>query len=175
MLEPHISTHGKPYVYATPNWEFSLFFGGRESRGDFDGMYGIKNNIPYFYEAYSNALKRRFDNVCCYIYEVDPSTFETNKTSFAGEVVSEEPVKILNCRKVNNVYELLLELHERKKVDLHFYQNSPAYVNMINKHITDRLIKFKILEDKTSGLYKFCKNHFPEIIEELKKEQEKTK
>ena len=57
ILEPRVSTHGQPFVYATPYLEFALFFGSKKSKGDFDGMYGInKQGKPYFYEAYKNAF-----------------------------------------------------------------------------------------------------------------------
>lgn len=167
VLEPHVSTHGKAYVYATTNLEFALFFGGNESAGDFDGMYGINNGVPFFYEAYSGALKRRFYGATCYIYEVDPSTFMEGKTSFKSEVVSEKPVKILGCEKVDNLYNYLMELNKNSKINLHFFEETKEYEEMIENHITDRIIRFGILGKKNSGTYRFCKNHFPLILEKL--------
>ncbi len=170
ILEPHISTHGKSYVYATSSPEFALFFGGIESAGDFDGIYGIKDNIPYFYEAYEGALKRRFNGAVCYIYEVDPTNFMEGKTSFKGEVVSEKPVKILNSKKIDNIYEHLLELNKESKINLYFYKNTNEYNKKIDEHIIDRITRFNILADKDSGLYKFCKRHFPTIVNKLESE-----
>lgn len=167
VLEPHISTHGKSYVYATPNLEFSLFFGGIESARDFDGIYGIKKGMPFFYEAYTGALKRRFNGAKCYVYEVDPSSFEENKTSFKGEVVSEKPVKVINCKVVNNVYQYLLELNKNSKIQLHFFEDTEEYKKMIHDHIVDRIVKLNILDNKNCGTYRFCEQHFPDIIEEL--------
>lgn len=168
VLEPRLSSHGKPYVYATTNLELALFFGGKESAGDFDGNYGTYNDIPFFYEAYKGALKRIFDGAVCYIYEVDPSTFMEGKTSFKSEVVSESPVKVLNCTKVENLYDYLIQLNSQSKVDLHFYEDTKEYKERIDKHISDRLIRFGILEDQDSGIYKFCEEHFPSIVKRLK-------
>ena len=167
VLKPRISTHGKAYVYATTNLEFALFFGGKESAGDFDGMYGIKEGIPFFYESYKGALKRRFDGAKCYIYEVDPSHFEKDKTSFKGEVVSEKPVKVLSCKEINNLYQYLLQLNENGKLQLRFFEETNEYKKMIYNHISDRIIRFGILNEKNSGLYHFCESHFPTILEEL--------
>lgn len=169
VLEPKVSTHGKSYVYATANLEFALFFGGVESAGDFDGIYGIKDGVPFFYEAYQGALKRRFDGAKCYIYEVETSTFEKGKTSFQGEVVSEKPVEILNCKEVDNLYQHLLKLNENGKIQLRFFEKTKEYTEMIHDHISDRLVRFGIINDKNCGTYKFCEMHFPEIVEELNK------
>ena len=172
VLQPHVSTHGKAYVYATPNVECSLFFGGNMSFGDFDGIYGVDNNIAYFYEAYKGALKRRFDNAVCYIYEVDPSTFIEGKTTFNGELVSEKPVKILNCKKIESIYNILLELNNQSKIILHFYQDSEEYKNIIDAHIADRIVRFNVLNHKNDIIYKFCKEHFPEILARLEEEND---
>ena len=167
VLEPLISTHGKSYVYATSNLEFALLFGGIESAGDFDGIYGIKDSLPFFYEAYKGALKRRFEGAKCYIYEVDPSNFEKNKTSFRGEVVSEKPVKVINCKVVDNLYQHLLQLNENRKLKLRFFEETEEYRKMIHDHILDRIIRFNILNNKDSNTYRFCESHFPTILEEL--------
>ena len=69
ILEPKVSNHGVAYVYATPQLEFALFFGSKISNGDFDGIIGLNNkNVPFFYEAYKGAFKRRFEGQSCYIY-----------------------------------------------------------------------------------------------------------
>ena len=48
-----------------------------------------------------------------------------------------------------------------------YMKDSPAYIEMINKHIKDRLIRFEILNRKDTKTYKFCKEKFPKILKEL--------
>ena len=176
VLQPQKSTHGIPYVYATSNLELALLFGSSKSFGDFDGVYGTKNGKPFFYEAYPNALKRRFENEECYIYEVDSKTFKRGKTSFKSEVVSEEPVKVLSCEKVDDLYSLLLSLINEGKISYEPYnENCAEYVEMINEHIKDRLISFGILQNKDSMTYKFCKEKFPSLVNELESSNEQNK
>lgn len=171
ILEPRVSTHGKAYVYATTNIEFALFFGGIESMGDFDGIYGIKNGVPFFYEAYDGALKRRFEGANCFIYEVEPFSFQKNKTSFKSELVSEKPVRVLGCKEINNLYKYLLQLNKKGKIMLHFFEDAKEYTDMIYNHITDRIIRFGILKDKTSRTYEFCAKHYPEILYKLNSQE----
>ena len=176
VLQPKKSTHGVPYVYATSNLELALLFGSSKSYGDFDGSYGTIKGKPYFYEAYPNALKRRFKNEVCYIYEVDPTTFKRGKTSFGTEVVSEEPVKVLNCQKVDDLYTLLLSLIDEGKIEYKAYRKDDLeYVEMINAHIKNRLVNFKILQNKDSMTYKFCKEKFPSLVYELESSNEQNK
>ena len=170
ILEPRVSTHGEAYVYATPYLVLALLFGSAKSLGDFDGVYGGKE-IPYFYEAYHGALKRRFEGESCYIYEVDPTDFEENKTTFSSELVSKKTVKILNCTKIDDLYNHLLKLSKENKFNYRHYEETPNYIKMINNHIKDRLIRFKTLENKNSYSYKFCKEKFPHIIAELESSQ----
>lgn len=173
ILEPHTSTHGKPYVYATPNLEFSLFFGSKKSWGDFDGIYGLNDGVPYFFEAYEGALKRRFGGQVCYVYEVDPTNFETGKTNFKGEVVSEKPVQVLSETKIENLYNHLLNLFEEGKINLHFFEHTKAYRKMIDNHISKRIIEFGALENKSRAIYKICQEKFPQIVETLEKEKQR--
>ena len=174
ILEPHLSTHKKPYVYATTNLEFALFFGGIESAGDFDGIYGWKDGTPFFYEAYEGALQRRFGETTCYIYEVDPTTFEKDKTSFKGEVVSEKPVNTINCEKIDNLYQYLLKLNDNGKIQLHFFEDTKEYKEMIDNHILDRISRFGIIKNKNSDIYKFCEKHFRHLLEEFVIEDNKN-
>ena len=172
ILEPKKSTHGKSYVYATKFLEVALFFGSDKSFGDFDGMYGGgETQKPFFYEAYAGALKRRFENVTCYIYEVDPKDFKENKTSYSAEVVSEKPVQVLKCTVVKNLYDKIISLYKKGKIDLRFYdKDNENYVTTINKHIKHRLKIFNTLKNKQTNQYKFCKEKFSEIIKELANE-----
>ena len=173
VLKPRISTHGKAYVYATESLALALLFGSSSSWGDFDGICGINqdNKIPHFYEAYEGAFKRAFANQQCYIYEVDPSTFESGKTSFSGEVVSSKPVKVLNCTKVNDLYGCLIALGLDSKIDIYEYENTEKYKRMIDKHIEDRIIRFNVLKNKRGAYYKMCCEKFPHIIEKLENEK----
>ena len=167
ILQPKLSTHAVPYVYATSNLELGLFFGSSKSMGDFDGIYGTNNGKPFFYEAYPNAFKRRFENQTCYIYQVDPTTFLYGKTSFKAEVVSEKPVKVINCTKVENLYNKLMSLVEENKIELKMYDENPKYISMINEHIKDRILRYGIMQRKNSTAYRFCQDKFPHILKEL--------
>lgn len=171
-IEPRVSTHGKAWVYATRNYALGLLFGSNKGRGDLDGDYGIntKDNKPFFNEAYEGALKRRFEGCSCYVYEVEDTNFEEGKTSFCAELVSEKPAKVLSCKKVENLYEEIQKLIEKNEIHFHEYSINEDYQKYIKKHLKDRIVRYKVLEDKTDKRYLFCKEKFPEILEEVENE-----
>ncbi len=167
VLKPRVSSHGKAYVYATKNLEFSLLFGSTKSKGDFDGTYGIKDGVPYFYEAYEGAFRRRFEGEKCYIYEVDPTDFQEEKTTFKGEVVSEVPVKILGCEVVEDLYAYLNDLIAKGEIVFKKYSLDAEYQKMIRAHLKNRLEMFGICKNKEASIYKFCMEKYPDIVNEV--------
>lgn len=173
LIEPKISTHKKAYVYATPNLNFALLFGGA-GHGDFDGFYGDKdkeNGIPYFYEAYPNAFKNRFENEQCYVYQVDPTSFLENQTTFKGELVSEQPVKVVESFKIDNLYSYFQNLIKENKFVLKTYNSqNPEYVAVMRKHIKDRIVMFETYKNKNSKNYIFCQQHYADILKECEEE-----
>ena len=182
-LSPRVSTHGKPYVYATKSLAVALLFGSDRSHGDFDGIYGggtANKPIPYFYEAYEGSFQRRFEGCSCYIYEVSADTFEEGLTSYKAEVISKVEVPVLKCTKVDDLYKKLLQLNEEGQFELKLYKkDNPKYVTMINDHIKDRL-RYVWKDDifKQTTLYAYCMEHYPLIMnqheQELKVEQTKN-
>ena len=171
-LTPRVSTHGKSYVYGTKNFALSLLFSSNKSMGDLDGNYGENlEGKPYFYEAYKGALKRRFENVMGYVYEVDSTYFQEGKTSFKAEVVSEEPVKVLNCTKVDDVYATLLDLIEKGEMEFKEWNAENAdFVKRMDDHIYGRIKLFRIYEYPQSNDYKFALDKFPHILKRVELE-----
>ncbi len=175
-LTPHVSTHGVGYVYATTNLILALLFGSDKSYGDLDGIYGTTTkqdgkSIPFFKECYKDALKKCFAGISCSIYIVDPTNFEEGKTSFSAEVVSEKPVKILKEIKVKDIYKELEKAIKNNEFAFTPYSNDPEYKEEIYNHLKHRMILFGIhKQDPQSNMYRFCMDHFPDILKEVEKE-----
>ena len=170
-LVPRKGTHDKAYVYATENKALSLLFGSYKSMGDFDGMYGVRNGVPYFFEAYPGAFKRCYEGCECYIYEVDSKGFKEGMTSFSAEVVNENPVKVKNCTKVDDLYGKLMEMAKSGELQLVEYTFDEKYSKMMEQHVEDRIIRFNILDKPESNTYKFCMDCYPHIMRRLIEEK----
>ena len=169
VIEPQISSHGVPYVYATKNLEFGLLFGTSKTMRDLDGIYGgNETDGTYFYEAYKGAFERRFKGETCYIYELDAKNFE-KRTSCIAEVVSPYSEKVLKCTKVEDVYEYLLNSVNNGKLDLRTYPHEKEYRELINRHIVQCLTRSSVLANKEGKNYQFCKQYLSKPLQKIEK------
>ena len=167
-----MSTHGTPYVYATTNLELALLFGSKNSHGDFDGKYGMKGDKPFFYEAYKDAFKERFQGQTCYVYEVKPDTFLLGQTNFRGETVSPEPVEVVGVTEIPDLYSYLNSLIEQGKIIFQEYIMDEGYQNMIDEHIKNCINNNHILDDNSDSVrYQFCMSKFPKLMEDMQFEK----
>lgn len=166
-IEPRISKHKIPYVYATTNLPFAILFGSSNSHGNLDGKFGVEpGGIVSFYEAFPNSFKERFENQTCYVYEVDPTTFLVGKTEFRNEVVSPVPVKVISCREIKDLYQYFQKLIKENRFKLIEFQHNQEYQEMIDSHIKETIQYFGILNNKNGEGYVFCKKHFPHLFED---------
>ena len=143
VLKPKISTHGHPYVYATPLIGIAVGYLGKWN--DFDISTGTYNNIPYMVERYPNAMKRIFKNTG-YIYTVDSKLF-TNKIENDGkiemmgfELVSSNPVKVLGMRTIDNPYEYILDLPS-DDINVYLYPDRPDFIPKNDRDLLDKANK----------------------------------
>ena len=170
-LVPHASSHGVPYVYATEDPVLSLLWGSSKSHRDLDGSYGtvVKGDrrIPIFSEAFKNSFRERFDGESCYIYTVPADTF-SHKTSFKSELVSEVPVKVISCTKVDDLYERFKEEIKKGNFILEEYDESnKELVDRMKRHILITLLLDRALDDPTSKSYNFVRQKFPDLVAKL--------
>ena len=136
-LKPHASTHGVPYVYATEDPVLALLWGSTKSHRNLDGSYGTigkgDRRIPCFSEAFKDSFKERFEGESCYVYTVPADTF-SHKTSFKAELVSEVPVKVISCTKVDDVYARLQEEIKKGNFIVEKYdENNKEYVDQMKR------------------------------------------
>lgn len=108
-FEPKISSHGKAYVYATPNKSLALVFGVK-GHNDFwiHPLYNHENNTCTFIEMSPNALAKYYRNKRAYLYTVKRDEF-TETTGWKGEICSPNPVKPLKVEYIEDLEQAILE------------------------------------------------------------------
>lgn len=160
VLQPHISTHKKSYVYAIENIVTGLLFGTKQD--DFDFIISTDaNNKPIVYECYPDAFQKIYQGKGCSVYEVSDEGFQRGMTSWDPELVSENEVSVINEIVVADLYERLLEEEKNGNLRVYRYEFSDEYRKKIALHIVDRIIRFEIDLDsiveqdaRFSGCYK---------------------
>ena len=125
-LVPHQSTHGK-YVYATKDKELTVIFSKRAGDDMTYSLFRTDKNEPWqLVERIPNGFETMFSNSAS-IYTVEDTTFQDIHTGFS-ELVSDQPVRILNEERVENVYEKIKELEQDGLIQLYYYPDRPEKI-----------------------------------------------
>lgn len=108
-FEPKVSSHGKAYVYATPNKSLALVFGVK-GHNDFwvHPSYNYKDNTCVFTEMSPNALDKYYRGKSAYLYTVNKDEF-TECTGWKGEICSPNPVKPLKVEYIEDLGQAILK------------------------------------------------------------------
>ena len=122
-LSPKISFDYKPLVYATDDYFYALVRAGSFYSDKFllKEDYNGKDTFFRLIELVPDAFKECF-NTSGYIYEVNTSSFIQNATL---EYVSEKPVEIISCTKIDNVWSEILK--HKDHYELIFHADSEPY------------------------------------------------
>lgn len=165
-LTPHVSSHGKPYVYAIDDLTTGLLFGVHKD--DFDFLISAgEDGIPDVYECYPGAFQQVYEGKNCSVYEVSGDTFLRGMTSWSPELVSETAVPVLREIPVPDLYSALLDREKQGALRIHPYDHSPEYRALIAGQLVTRLILFNMdLETLPQTDPRFA-THFASLVEAL--------
>lgn len=165
VLQPRVSTHKKPYVYAIDNLVTGLLFGVRKD--DFDFLITTdQEDRPVVYECYPDAFRQKYEGRSCSIYELSEEGFVRGATSWTPELVSERETPVLRETAVTDLYSRLLEEEKQGNLVLQRYQDTSEYKKMIVIPIVDRLIRFDVLDGDWERDSRFATYYRP-LIEGL--------
>ena len=165
-LQPHVSTHKKPYVYAIENLVTGLLFGVRKD--DFDFIISTdENHVPTIWECYPDALIKRYQGNSCSVYEVEEEGFLRGMTSWSPELVCEREVPVVREIFIEDLYERLLEEERQGNLRICRYEFQEEYRKRIAAHVVDRIFRFEIdLDGITKSDSRFA-THYKGIVDTL--------
>ncbi len=143
-LEPRVSTHGQPWVYALTNPTIGLIFAGRDDLGNkaddsFTSFRVNKDNIPEVFELYSGCLDEILKNKDAYIYKLEDSGFMTNQTSWAPEWVSPNKTKVVDSKYIPDLLAEIKQAQQDGKFIIHYYEDTESYNKLVEEKITNYL------------------------------------
>lgn len=144
VIEPHVSSHGHPWVYATTYLGITAAYLGPWS--DFDFYQGVDDGVPVLAERYEGAFEKAFAGRKGSIYLLEKKLFLEGKTPFHAEVVTPEVVHPLDEIVIEDAADFLRRLEREGKLKLYFYPNKPRHVSqddsdLINK-AADLVVRF---------------------------------
>lgn len=146
VLQPHISTHEKAYVYAIQNRVTAICFGA--PKDDFDLLTDEVDGKPVLYECYPDALSKVYGGKSCSLYTVSEDGFLHNRTGWDSELVSETPVDVVGEELIPDIYDYLMRAARRGECELVRYSPDEKYVKMLREELTERIAAFGISEEQ---------------------------
>lgn len=125
VLKPNQADHDRPYVYmSTMDVVAAFYLCNAVERPYYWFPYGFESgsNIPVYHELYPNALKEVSEGVSGYIYEV---LAEENQVILFKNIpcvrLATEPVKVTNCVRVENAYDLFKDYVKQGKMKTGYF------------------------------------------------------
>lgn len=184
VIPPHKCKHNKAYVYASNNIPLCIIFAVKRTGENI--TFGVgKLGKPYITEFYPGAFEDRFKNRVCYLYKLPKDEFSC-KTEYI-ELVSDKPVKVLDCVKIYDSAEYLLKLEKQGKLKINKYENlskkqkektQAILINILKGYINFKPLSkddYNILDNEAKlnynikkQRYDFCIKKFPTLIEKIK-------
>lgn len=155
VLEPHVSTHGKAYVYAIKSRLTAMLFG--VTKDDFDFLMDEKKGITFLYECYPDALKRVYEGKACSVYTVSEDGFLTGQTGWAAEFVNPMPVEVVCEEKIEDIYGKIMEAADRQMCVIHSYEESEDYLDFLRRELQERVRLFGLTEEHMRADFRFEK------------------
>ena len=155
---PRVSTHGKPYVYASKSMSNTILYGAKWN--DFLITTGSGDLVV---ERQEGVIESLYKNKKGYIYILDGSTFY--QLDSEADWVSETPVDVIDCLTINNLYDVVV-----KKFNIYWYPDRPHFIPNDDSDITEHTIKiFNMCSNKSIfpyvlGLFPHLKESFDEKL-----------
>ena len=176
VLKPHISNHGKSWVYFSTKRENVLVYLSNAVEKHIKekynrplnkyvkwASYGItKDGLVRIDEYYPNAMKETFKGVSGYIYQVAELKEMKPLNGIKDVYVTQEEVDIDSCEYIEDAYEELLKAEREGKIEIQRFENITdkkkawieetilnEYKNSDNEDYKEFLLdKFDLLKDK---------------------------
>lgn len=163
LLTPRVGSHGENYVYGSYDPILAVLY--LADWNEYILRIGHDHGKVYIVENYPGALKSVYYDKTGFIYEVAADKFKTREELWDGEVISIEPVQVINRQKVENIYDYIIHRDKEDLLDVYLYPNRPEFISDKD----DDLIELAI-----NNIHKFGKKevekflyYHPELQEKL--------
>lgn len=159
------STHGKNWVYATISKAISVIFISDKGSDLYYYLSGDGIKTPVVLVERKEGMFKEIFNISGSLYTLNGKNFESGKTGWSAEVVSEFDEEVILEEYIENVYKKLIDLDKNGELKLYLYPNRPKNIPLDNSDLIPKVIKWN---KRSLNIEKFF-----ELYPELKNETEK--
>lgn len=157
VLTPHISTHGKEYVYAVNSRVLAMLFG--TPKDDFDLLTDVEHEKIVVYECYPDALKKVYNGKQCSVYEVSADGFLHGITGWDAELVNPKPVSVIQEERVDDIFVRIMEAANTGELVIHHYADNKEYQSFLCDELQERIQAFGMTEEDMDTDPRFLRYH----------------
>lgn len=167
-IVPRKSTHGTPYVYATPFVEVATLFLTRWNDFLMTLVTTFENDHLQIkiIERYPNAFKEIFEGKKGFIYLLDDENFKVS-TDWACERVSEQSEAVLESLLIEDVYQCIKDFESEGRIELYYYPNRPDDIPKDDTDMIQKAIDLYKMSGNQSNI-DYCMERFPKLKEPLR-------
>jgi len=159
----------EPLVYLTTNEQLALHYIWDYERCSVKSpmLHIREDGVIVFQEMYCNALEYLYKGLSGYIYRCAGKYETENNAGVPTCVTSKEPVKVIDCEFVEDVYERILSYEKKGAFIYERYEKLPTWRHdLIRGHVIRWIKNGDWLHDKSSKDYKFFNEKWPKYLKE---------
>ena len=161
VVLPNTASHGRPYVYASPDYLFALCYAGLQWN-DFEINQSYYNGDLYLTEIQKGKFREKLQRPG-YVYHLNKDDFKKLPNSGENEYISDQAVVPLSVDEIPNVYRRL----DREGVHLIEYPNLPPFIEDRKDYIIEQAKKLYV-QDNQDMLEYLCSTFPGKVANSLK-------
>lgn len=168
-IEPHVSTHGEAYVYASRDPMIALLFLGKWDDFLLNVAHG-DDALLEITERCAGALEAAFEGVGGSLYELKEKNFQVGRTRFDGELVSKESQTVLCETVCSDIYGELIAANERGALRIRRYPDRHPDIPADDSDLVEEALGL-FARTNNRAIIERCASLHPHLAERLKIEK----
>lgn len=168
-IKRNISTHNQNLVYATHSKIIATIFSSKKHSDLYYSLSGNGVTSKITLVERKEGMFKDIFNTKGYIYTLDGKNFQTGKTGWSAEVVSNYDEKVIKKEVIANIYDELIKQSKKGNISLYLYPDRPSAIPLDNSDLIPKIAKY----NKDSNIVKTFTSLYPELKDKLYKEIER--
>lgn len=162
-LKPFLSEHQKPYVYLSSNPVVALLYAVKPVPKPFSFYpYGFSGDKVIYSEYFEDCFKKIYQGKTGFLYECEVEDGTENATAISCAYTTETPVKVLNCTRIDDIYEKFLEYRKDGLFDIKPFDRIPEKeMAFVLGDLKSTVEKYDLKNDPDNPMTKFIIENFP--------------
>jgi hypothetical protein len=162
-IEPRVSTHGQPWIYAMEKPEYCLMFMGNHS--DLVNQTGFSNGLPFIAERFEGSLEYAYENTKGSIYTLDGADFKSGMTTFSPEFVCGHTCQVIAEEVIDNALQAVLKLESEGKIKIFKYGSAISWMPADKSDLIEKVVGWA--KSPESKILEEVKKFHPDILDEV--------